>query len=259
MSKSISGRKLNQNIYSLISPYISYVDHIKFIKSFPFLKIKYPKTIILQHITKKLKKMGLEEKQISLIFNTMRNYNIVISGSFVLSILLGEYWEGSDIDFYRKSHENDEIDDDCQDFLFHRLFDIEGYERLLNENYDYLSLFKSTKYRINDLFIANYLSYRSYNNHRLWSKDIKDYIHYLFDFDFCKNIIDLNSKEIIFIYDIDSLINKSCNFNISKYVSRNYNEHLVNMSKNMYDKTMYLIEKRKKKYRERGFKINQCR
>lgn len=250
---SISGRKFNQNIYSSISPYISYIDHVKFIKSFSFLKVKYSKNVMLHHLIQRLKKMRLRDDQIQRMFNTMKKYNIVISGSFALSILLGENWKESDIDFYWKNDKNDDI----RDTIFHQLFDTN--ERLSDDDYDYLSLFKSSKYRINNSFSVNYLSYRPYMNHRLKSEDIKDYIYYLFDFDFCKNIIDLNSKELILIYNIDGLINKSCDFGISKYVSRNYNKHLINMDKDMYDRTMYLIEKRKKKYKERGFTINQYR
>lgn len=255
---TISGRRINQNVYSLISPYISYIDHVNFIKSFPFLKIKYPKNIILIHIIEQLQRMGLRKEQISKMFEVMKRNDIVISGSFVLSILLGNYYQGQDIDFYRLYKKEDYDDDNS---MFEELF--EYYDVKFSNEYDfdkycYSSTYRNrSKYLVNNKVCVNYL-YIVPNDEIVYD-NVKDYINILFDFNFCKNVIDFNSKDLISIYDIDSLINKSCNFSVSKYVSRNYNQHLIDMSVNMYNIITNNIEKRKRKYRQRGFTINQSR
>ena len=184
------------------------------------------KNTIILTIHKRLKQVL--NAQYDVFIKYISKNQIVISGSFIIQCILGEYFEDSDIDMYSYFVMTNDI--------LLELFPIES----LNE--DTKRLFEDYGV-IPD--ISNVINDKLDNGHTLQqiilSQNIKTFEHckkYIlssFDFDVCKNIFtNIKGKEHLYIYNLWDIINKqitvkTVNFNgkiprrIEKYTLRGFN------------------------------------
>lgn len=129
-----------------------------------------------------------------------------ISGSFIVQTILGEQWDGSDIDIYTTDGTDEEPPI------------IENY---LRETMNFNS---ETRYGARTLYITDNLKITSVkdfldpfeykriqiirieiNNNSF--DDAKNYIHETFDFDICKNLYYIDTNELLSIYHPNDIYN----------------------------------------------------
>lgn len=224
---------------SLLSPLDFY--HFKLINKeyHQLITLNWLKTSILSHINKRL--LTIFGEQYDRLIEIMNNTGAVISGSFIIQCILGEYWQ-SDIDFYFPTKGNKEYNDykiyrnsfyELEQFFYHEC------------HYGCVDSCDVTKYKYNRS-ISIVRNYRV--NHDIY-KDIQiihfntgkskmiNRINEAVDFDICKNGYYVkNNKQQIYIYKLIDILHKETIF--------------------MYSGSLGDSIKRCYKYRNRGFTIN---
>jgi len=228
---------------------------------------QYQKKIKMSHIKKSTiqeinrRSYGIFGNDLNNFKDMMRQSNAIISGSFVLQCILGEYWAGSDIDiyvntkifdefFYPSNKNLSDIESDDQKSDNSELSECENsnsdessrkniLEYMRDENYFmervcndyggspiYIIEFKINKTKIQ--FIG------------ATGKNLTSYIIKNYDFNICKNVYKCEniSGENIFIYRLNEIFSKYTNFAPKYDLEKNINRY--------------------SKYRDRGFNFYSC-
>lgn len=169
--------------------------------------------------------------------NIMESTKCVISGSFIIQSILGEQWDGSDIDIYVTGQK---IPLTIEFFLHNTM------------NFTLRTLLDNTYIKEGDkLKITSIKDFQTFENKRIQIicintdnsyNSVKNYIHETYDYDICKNLYYVDKTEHLSIYHPNDIYNKKINYDLNQENSKNN------------------ILIRYKKYRNRGFKIivNNC-
>ena len=167
----------------------------------------------------------------------------VISGSFIIQCILGEHWEGSDIDIYFPTINNKKYLTDCHNpyyelekFLYETVkFDMKRSERAISrykrdQSNDKLSIEYVRNYETETNSIQ-IIQAKIENNHN----KMKEFIYDTFDFDICRNVYYIDSGKIYLnILKLNDILNKISEFKIGyrvgssiqryeKYTKRGFN------------------------------------
>ena len=172
------------------------------------------------------------------------NTKAVISGSFIIQCILGEYWENSDIDIYFPTTNNKKYSTNCNNPYYElEKFLYETVKFEVNESYSAISRYKSDQSngKLNIEYVRNYdtvinsiqvIQAKVDNNH----DKMNEFIHETFDFDICKNVYYINDrKACLKILKLNDILNKVTEFKIGYRVGSSI--------------------QRCEKYKKRGFNI----
>jgi hypothetical protein len=180
-----------------------------------------------------------------------------MSGSFMIQILLGENWEGSDLDIYSGevhryyNYPNCELSTtDPNHFLIQKFLYEHGYQNdtVNGDSVDDLYPFTSLIVR-SFIHIEKSQCPKIQNMFCMKNKPLK-FIKTYFDLDFCKVAYD---GQILYIHNLDALVSKT-----SLYGRQNIGtcESIRKKGKSgKYIGLMELAKSRIQKYRNRGFVI----
>jgi hypothetical protein len=167
----------------------------------------------------------------------------VISGSFIIQCILGEYWEDSDIDIYFPTINNNKYNIhstyyyyDLEKFLYETVkFKMTGsYPAMSRYKYDQSNGKLEIEYVRNYETATNSVQVIQAKIENDYDKMTK-FIYNTFDFDICKNVYYINDgKEYINIPKLNDILNKVSEFKIGyrvgssieryeKYTKRGFN------------------------------------
>ncbi len=214
------------------------------------------------------------QKNLVEIQTALQKSQAVISGSFIVQCILGEYWEGSDIDIYvpipediptvmphdiRIDHDHCEVHDvelnngikvkyscggylitEIENVLFHLSDEKEHngcYEQEGESEGQYCGLFGESIYGMREYIIKNETKQKIQVMQVNTKKlPLGDFIFRSFDFDFCKAFYGvMEKKSFVNCFDLKSIFSKCCEM-----------EYTVNMKKSL---------ERFEKYSKRGFQF----
>lgn len=183
------------------------------------------KITIINNINKRLKQ--ILESNYDKFMKYVSLHGVGISGSFIIQCILGEYYDGSDIDLYsylpidNKAFldiftEND-LNETQQEF-FKLYGDLPQITDIINTNL-------KNKHKLQNIYM---------NENTKSFDDLKKYVTESFDFNICKNIFAIvDNKPVLYVHNISHIINKCeilTQFNLTekkksrmeKYESRNF-------------------------------------
>lgn len=167
----------------------------------------------------------------------------LISGSFIIQCILGEYWEDSDIDIYFPTINNEKYLTDCDNpYYYLEKFIYETMKFNMKESYRAISRYQSNQSngKLNIEYVRNYetvtnilqiIQAKIENDHG----KMKEFIYDTFDFDICKNVYYINNgKEYLNVLKLNDIFNKISKFKIGyrvgssiqryeKYTKRGFN------------------------------------
>ncbi len=163
-----------------------------YFKEITFANIKY---VVVKNITKRL--INCSDINYNNLISYMGQYNVYISGSFILQCIMDEYWDNSDIDLY--TNENIYLD---ENIIYNENYEINKYDN----NDGYFRLYGITN-------VNNYITTKNKTHIQLikLGKNINiiDYIKTTYDFNICKNIYSVkNGKHILYIDNLQNIMNK---------------------------------------------------
>ena len=206
-------------IYIGYNIYQTYKSHIKIIKFYDFENI------------------GIET---NILFDKMKEYNTFIAGSYPYNLLIGGK-NNNDIDFF--------IDNRNNYINFINWFELNGFEKIENNNFDYdyksCLVMERTKMKKDNIIID--LVFIDYDIHN----DPIKYLEYNTDFNCCMFAIDYtgellttneNKKNINELKNnIITVKNKFYNFDnrLQKYLNKNYTIKFINIEENEKDKYIF--------------------
>jgi hypothetical protein len=167
----------------------------------------------------------------------------VISGSFIIQCILGEYWEDSDIDIYFPTINNNKYNIHSTYYYYElEKFLYETVKLKMSMSYPAMSRYKSDQSngKLNIKYVRNYET--ATNSIQIIQAEIendhikmKEFIYDTFDFDICKNVYYINNgKEHLNILKLNDVLNKITEFKIGyrlgsslqryeKYTKRGFN------------------------------------
>lgn len=167
------------------------------------IKIGTVKKLILHYINKRLFLIfGDDTNKFKQILNDTKT---VISGSFLIQCILGEYWNNSDIDIY--SPMVDSLFTDIETFLYEKYehretFNSHTYGDDLSNYKTHIKWVRSYKNNSNELQVIQVGVENSYIK-------MKEFIHNSFDFDICKNMYYIDNKnENVSIFKLNNIFNR---------------------------------------------------
>ncbi len=246
-------------IHEIILHMESYKELYNFVKAINYLNIddKIVKELGKKLIMKRLKQLrGLD---VDVFCQQLIENECIISGSFPLQCLLGEEWEGSDIDIYSKEY-NEEYNIDHISSVYEPTQPIEFYLwNLYVDNHECDNLCglgngnlhnkhpECEHYAYDPLDIAYVVNYHIYNKNIqaiIVDKDVEEHVMKDYDLTFCQIIF--NGKEIKFD---QSWIDIALKIGILREL------YQANILKRIGHSKKASILRRIKKYNDRGFKI----
>lgn len=189
--------------------------------------------IIKNNTIKEMKKrleINLGKSNSDKLIDCLKKENVIISGSFIIQCMLGEYWTQSDIDIF---YITDEKDVDIS-FVNENDFLLVHYPSCIYERFlgDYLYRYAILKNK----HTGELVQILNLSNNSMKSLDLND----IFDFDICKNYFHYkNGNEVLDIYDIDSIMNKK----------------IASIQTEKFE--LFLIFTRLRKYKKRGFEFDE--
>lgn len=201
---------------SLLSPLDFY--HLKFTTKeyYSLITLEWLKTSILAHIKKRL--LYLLNDNYNKFIEIMNETGAVISGSFIIQCILGEYWQ-SDIDIYFPTRGNKEYNDDkiyrnsfyeLEQFFYHECkYKLVDSCDVTKYKYDRsISMVRNYKTNHDEIQIIHFNTKKSNMINR---------INEAVDFDICKNCYYVeNNKHQLYIYKLIDILHKQSTFNYSK-------------------------------------------
>ena len=151
----------------------------------------------------------------------------VISGSFIIQCILGEYWENSDIDIYFPIINNKEYSNDHGNPYYElERFLYEDVKFKLKDSYSAVNRYQRdlSKDKVRIKYIRNYGTLT--NDIQVIQAEIKKdrykmnkFINGTFDFDICKNTYHINNgKQNLNILKLYDILNKIAEFKIASRV-----------------------------------------
>lgn len=239
------------------------------------LKIQYIYNYDLEHLLKKLYVSRILDRLYQLglgqeFIDSLIESKAVISGSFILQSLLGEYWDNSDLDIYQVTHywtiKNTKIKQrgfsPIEDYLWKEngskddKFSYDNYSHLGDVGINIVRMYIMDKVKIQVINIDTYddmvEQYKKYNreiddNVKKYPSTLEDFINNSFDFKFCMNIF--NGKELQIHDKCNMMYRESINRSIKMYQYENKESWIPDKDDDL------ITHYRCFKYLDRGFKI----
>lgn len=257
---------LYDDILCIICNYLNYFDMSKIADIFHCEKIKNSFTPE-KYINDRLKMMGINSKEFN---DSLQRSNSIVSGSFPLQCLLGEYWN-SDIDiynnhsvpYYHPNKNNNFYDYRWLEKIFETNSNKIKVARIIKDDsmyeYEDKQLIESFNcdygYCINGLHNINYLVDFDINKNQCQFIIYKNNILDKFDFDFCK--LKYDGNKLYFIENMNIIKYKTITLK-KNYIIDSYNQQFQNYhyDKDKRDEYIEKTLKRMDKYKKRGFVFN---